>query len=237
MLAEELFRHGRLEMPTVPMPELQARAGWNDLATNRIAVVLSVILVLFYLKDIIRLTPPLLYALDRKRGSESLEYNVSTARIRNTVALVYTLPFCLAADRCGIYRPDFWNLIPQEWSCAALLAVMLAYFLFRASCYTVFRPKKMNTEVLATLRHSLYNYFIILVSIAVPVIGILPQFSVPDEVTRSVFIALTGLAFALALVRAWQILKSRRSALPTILYLCGLEILPAAAVVASAAFL
>ena len=95
----------------------------------------------------------------------------------------------------------------------------------------------MSAESLATLKHSLYNYFIALVSVAVPTIGILPLFSVREDIISTVFLALTGLAFAFATVRAWQILKSRRSPLPTILYLCGLEILPAAAVVASAVLL
>lgn len=237
MSTEDLFRQGRLEMPTSPLPEALSPADWNSLLTNRIAIVLSVALVLIYLKDIIRLVPPLLYALDRKRGSESLEYNVSTARMRNTVAFVYTLPFCLAADRCHMFRPRFWNLIPQEWSCAATLGVLLAYFLLRAVCYAVIHPKRMGAEMFATLRHSPYNYFIALVSIAVPLVGILPQFGIGDDVTRTVFLALTGLAYALAMMRSWQFLKNRRSALPTFLYLCGLEILPAAAVVASAVLL
>ncbi len=237
MLDGELFRQGRLEMSSAPLPELQTPAEWNDLLPNKIAIVLSVVLVLIYLKDIIRLIPPLLYALDRKRGGESLEYNVSAARMRNTVALIYTLPFCLIADYCGAYRPGFWSMVPPEWSSAATLGVMLAYFLLRRLCYAAIRPGKMNAESLATLKHSLYNYFIALVSVAVPTIGILPLFSVREDIIRTVFLALTGLAFAFATVRAWQILKSRRSPLPTILYLCGLEILPAAAVVASAVLL
>lgn len=237
MLDGELFRQGRLEMSSAPLPELQTPAEWNDLLPNKIAIVLSVVLVLIYLKDIIRLIPPLLYALDRKRGGESLEYNVSAARMRNTVALIYTLPFCLIADYCGAYRPGFWSMVPPEWSSAATLAVMLAYFLLRRLCYAAIRPGKMSAESLATLKHSLYNYFIALVSVAVPTIGILPLFSVREDIIRTVFLALTGLAFAFATVRAWQILKSRRSPLPTILYLCGLEILPAAAVVASAVLL
>lgn len=237
MLDGELFRQGRLEMSSAPLPELQTPAEWNDLLPNKIAIVLSVVLVLVYLKDIIRLIPPLLYALDRKRGGESLEYNVSAARMRNTVALIYTLPFCLIADYCGAYRPGFWSMVPPEWSSAATLGVMLAYFLLRRLCYAAIRPGKMSAESLATLKHSLYNYFIALVSVAVPTIGILPLFSVREDIIRTVFLALTGLAFAFATVRAWQILKSRRSPLPTILYLCGLEILPAAAVVASAVLL
>lgn len=237
MLDGELFRQGRLEMSTAPLPEFQTPAEWNDLLPNKIAIVLSVVLVLIYLKDIIRLIPPLLYALDRKRGGESLEYNVSAARMRNTVALIYTLPFCLIADYCGAYRPGFWSMVPPEWSSAATLGVMLAYFLLRRLCYAAIRPGKMSAESLATLKHSLYNYFIALVSVAVPTIGILPLFSVREDIISTVFLALTGLAFALAMVRAWQILKSRRSPLPTILYLCGLEILPAAAVVASAVLL
>lgn len=237
MLDGELFRQGRLEMSAAPLPELQTPAEWNDLLPNKIAIVLSVVLVLIYLKDIIRLIPPLLYALDRKRGGESLEYNVSAARMRNTVALIYTLPFCLIADYCGAYRPGFWSMVPPEWSSAATLGVMLAYFLLRRLCYAAIRPGKMSAESLATLKHSLYNYFIALVSVAVPTIGILPLFSVREDIISTVFLALTGLAFAFATVRAWQILKSRRSPLPTILYLCGLEILPAAAVVASAVLL
>ncbi len=237
MLDEELFRQGRLEMSSAPLPEFQTPAEWNDLLPNKIAIVLSVVLVLIYLKDIIRLIPPLLYALDRKRGGESLEYNVSAARMRNTVALIYTLPFCLIADYCGAYRPGFWSMVPPEWSSAATLGVMLAYFLLRRLCYAAIRPGKMSAESLATLKHSLYNYFIALVSVAVPTIGILPLFSVREDIISTVFLALTGLAFAFATVRAWQILKSRRSPLPTILYLCGLEILPAAAVVASAVLL
>lgn len=237
MLDGELFRQGRLEMSAAPLPELQSPVEWNDLLPNKIAIVLSVVLVLIYLKDIIRLIPPLLYALDRKRGGESLEYNVSAARMRNTVALIYTLPFCLIADYCGAYRPGFWSMVPPEWSSAATLGVMLAYFLLRRLCYAAIRPGKMSAESLATLKHSLYNYFIVLVSVAVPTIGILPLFSVREDIISTVFLALTGLAFAFATVRAWQILKSRRSPLPTILYLCGLEILPAAAVVASAVLL
>lgn len=237
MLDGELFRQGRLEMSSAPLPEFQTPAEWNNLLPNKIAIVLSVVLVLVYLKDIIRLIPPLLYALDRKRGGESLEYNVSAARMRNTVALIYTLPFCLIADYCGAYRPGFWSMVPPEWSSAATLGVMLAYFLLRRLCYAAIRPGKMSAESLATLKHSLYNYFIALVSVAVPTIGILPLFSVREDIISTVFLALTGLAFAFATVRAWQILKSRRSPLPTILYLCGLEILPAAAVVASAVLL
>ncbi len=237
MLDGELFRQGRLEMSTAPLPEFQTPAEWNDLLPNKIAIVLSVVLVLIYLKDIIRLIPPLLYALDRKRGGESLEYNVSAARMRNTVALIYTLPFCLIADYCGAYRPGFWSMVPPEWSSAATLGVMLAYFLLRRLCYAAIRPGKTSAESLATLKHSLYNYFIALVSVAIPTIGILPLFSVQEDIISTVFLALTGLAFAFATVRAWQILKSRRSPLPTILYLCGLEILPAAAVVASAVLL
>ena len=237
MLDGELFRQGRLEMSSAPLPEFQTPAEWNNLLPNKIAIVLSVVLVLVYLKDIIRLIPPLLYALDRKRGGESLEYNVSAARMRNTVALIYTLPFCLIADYCGAYRPGFWSMVPPEWSSAATLGVMLAYFLLRRLCYAAIRPGKMSAESLATLKHSLYNYFIALGSVAVPTIGILPLFSVREDIISTVFLALTGPAFAFATVRAWQILKSRRSPLPTILYLCGLEILPAAAVVASAVLL
>lgn len=237
MPVEDLFREGRLEMSATPLPGLDSPAEWSELLPNRIAVVLSVILLLVHLRDVIRLAPSLLYALDRKRGGESLEYNVSTARMRNTVALIFVLPFCLLADRYAIRHPAFWSLVMPAWSFAAVLGVMLIYFLLRLLCYRLMRPARLSPEEFSTIRCGFYNYFIALVAVAVPLIGILSRFGVCDGALKSVFLILTGLAFAFALSRAWQILRSGRSALTTFLYLCGLEILPAAAVAASAVFL
>ena len=237
MPVEDLFREGRLEMSAVPLPGLDSPAGWSELLPNRIAVVLSVILVLIFLKDIIRLAPSLFFALDRKRGGESLEYNVSISRMRNTVALIYVLPFCLLADRCAIRHPAFPGPGPAEWGFTAALGLMLIHFMFRMLSYRLMRPAKLSPEENSTIRCGFYNYFIALVTVAVPLIGILIRLGVCDEAAQSVFLILTCLAFAFALSRTWQILRGGRSALTTILYLCGLEILPAAAVAASAVFL
>ncbi len=237
MPVEDLFREGRLEMSAAPLPGLDSPAGWSELLPNRIAVVLSVILVLIFLKDIIRLAPSLLFALDRKRGGESLEYNVSISRMRNTVALIYVLPFCLLADRCAIRHPAFLGPGPAEWGFAAVLGLMLIHFLLRMLSYRLMRPAKLSSEEYSTIRCGFYNYFIALVTVAAPLIGILIRLGVCDEAVQSVFLILTCLAFAFALSRTWQILRGGRSALTTILYLCGLEILPAAAVAASAVFL
>ena len=163
---ESFFTQGRLEMSAVPLPGPQDAASWGELLPNRIGIVLSIILVLLNLKDIIRLFPTLVYALDRVRGSIGLEYNVSKARMRNDIALVLALPFCLLIDRYALYRPQFWAWIPPMWSGLATIGLVLAFIAAAAlpSCGAhsearsgqFFRPRPFSLQLLhrALLHHT-----------------------------------------------------------------------------------
>ena len=224
-------------MSAVPVQEAAQAMLWDDFLLNRVLVVAAVLIGIAGLRDLLRLLPELLYCFSRPRASVSLEYNTSVVRMRNTAALISILPFCLLADRFGLFRPELWSAVPEEWSAPATVGVFLAYLLLRTVCSALIRPPRLSGTAADAVRRSPWNYFILLTLLMLLTVGLLYIFRPSDTVVRITLYAETALFFLLSLLRSGQILASGFSGLTTILYLCGLELLPAAALAAYAVFL
>lgn len=237
MPPSDIFIQGKLEMSAVPMQEAAQAMLWDDFLLNRVLVVAAVLIGIAGLRDLLRLLPELLYCFSRPRASVSLEYNTSVVRMRNTAALISILPFCLLADRFGLFRPELWSAVPEEWSAPATVGVFLAYLLLRTVCSALIRPPRLSGTAADAVRRSPWNYFILLTLLMLLTVGLLYIFRPSDTVVRITLYAETALFFLLSLLRSGQILASGFSGLTTILYLCGLELLPAAALAACAVFL
>lgn len=237
MPPSDIFIQGKLEMSAVPVQEAAQTMLWNDFLLNRVLVVAAVLIGIAGLRDLLRLLPELLYCFSRPRASVSLEYNTSVVRMRNTAALISILPFCLLADRFGLFRPELWSAVPEEWSAPATVGVFLAYLLLRTVCSALIRLPRLSGTAADAVRRSPWNYFILLTLLMLLTVGLLYIFRPSDTVVRITLYAETALFFLLSLLRSGQILASGFSGLTTILYLCGLELLPAAALAAYAVFL
>lgn len=237
MPPSDIFIQGKLEMSAVPVQEAAQAMLWDDFLLNRVLVVAAVLIGIAGLRDLLRLLPELLYCFSRPRASVSLEYNTSVVRMRNTAALISILPFCLLADRFGLFRPELWSAVPEEWSAPATVGVFLAYLLLRTVCSALIRPPRLSGTAADAVRRSPWNYFILLTLLMLLTVGLLYIFRPSDTVVRITLYAETALFFLLSLLRSGQILASGFSGLATILYLCGLELLPAAALAACAVFL
>lgn len=237
MPPSDIFIQGKLEMSAVPVQEAAQAMLWNDFLLNRVLVVAAVLIGIAGLRDLLRLLPELLYCFSRPRASVSLEYNTSVVRMRNTAALISILPFCLLADRFGLFRPELWSAVPEEWSAPATVGVFLAYLLLRTVCSALIRPPRLSGTAADAVRRSPWNYFILLTLLMLLTVGLLYIFRPSDTVVRITLYAETALFFLLSLLRSGQILASGFSGLTTILYLCGLELLPAAVLAACAVFL
>ena len=233
---QEVFRSGRLAMSGSPATDLAGDAVWGDLLTNRILAVVAVVLLILGLSDLLRLTPHLLYSFDRSRGSADLEHSLGTARTRNLTALFFFLPFCLLLDRYALVRPRFWAAIPAQWSAPATLGLLVAWLLVRALCFALFHPRRLGSEQTATLKHLPYNYFILLAALTLITAGVCTVFRVPDGVVRTLLYWETGVIWLFTLVRSGQFLGANGMGFTTFLYLCGLEIIPAALMVAVVMF-
>lgn len=213
-------------MPVAPVPHEAASLVWGDSIVNRVAVLVTLILFLIELTDLIRLFPQLLRCVSRWKGNLELEHSVSMARTRNTVALVTSLVLVLVADRWMLPYSGLRARIPETWRVLFLAAAVGGYVLLRWLFYLATPFRSRINEFASCLRHSMYNYQILLSSLMLVTVLPLVAFGVPDASIRIVLLVETGLFTALYLIRSRQIFASRCSILATILYLCALEILP-----------
>ena len=212
----DIFIQGRLEMSSVPLPEAVQPLLWGDQTVNRILVAAAVLLSVAGLREMFRLLPELAYAFTR---------------------LVSVLPFCLIADRFGLFRPSFWELIPAEWSAAATVGVMFSYLLLRLLCGAMVHLPRVDASTDAAVRKGPWSHFILMTILMLATVGLLGVCGVPDSVLRPILYCEMLLSYLLSLLRTGQILAGSFSVLTTILYLCALEFLPTAAMAACAVFL
>lgn len=230
-MVADIFRSGRLMLPQEPLEESIKITGWGDILTNKILVVLSVVLLLVFLLDIIRFLPTASYCLKRAKGSINLEHSLSEAKNRNSLALLFILPFCLIIDRVGLISRDY---IQATWSVFSVMGLLTAYCLVRLLAYTLCYPRKKTSADTAIAAHrAIFTFFIVLTEILLITMGILSLFHAEIELSRKVVLWEITVLYALAFLRTGQILAVDCNGFSTILYLCGLEVVPTGLLVAS----
>ena len=235
-MISDIFTSGTLEMASTPVPIPVEAAQWGTFTVNRIAITVAVLLLVADLADIIGLMPHLKECFFRARGNLGLEHNVRDARSRNLCALICTLPFCLVADRYSLFRPEIFEGIGLGWSLAVTFGVLMTTFLLHLLSKALMRPPRMDSEEYTAAHCCSWTYFIIFCAIMLLAVGIMNLAGASDALIRNVLYALAAIFYLLSLRRCRQILSFRMGGLSTILYLCGLKILPMAPAMVLALF-
>ena len=151
------------------------------------------------------------------RGNLRLEASVPRTRVRDLSCGVTVLPLALIFLRYDI----------------APLVFVLAWWLLRRILTQVFHPNGKGLQNYDAAGRSGMNYFILYGLLLLPVVGAMWVFRVPDLPFRVVIFAMSGLFYLLFLVRKSQFLQSIFRPLTVFLYLCALEIIPSALLVAA----
>lgn len=230
-MIDGIFKGGSLELPANPEQAVRAVTAWGDFLPNSILTVVAVLIIVAAMPMYLRLAPVINNCMIRRKANTDLEHSMSLARQRNLCALLYVLPFCLVADRFRLFNPGFWTNIPEMWSSLATLGVFLIFCLLRALFFFMLRPP-VHQEAADTIHHLPYNFFIRLTSIMLATVGISTLLPLSEAVVRSVLLWETAVFFLLSIIRTSYFLSQHCSGLATISYLCALEILPAAVLVA-----
>ena len=228
---------GTLHLPT-ERPATIAAAGWMDIPEHAWMLIGAAAIILILLPEIYKLLPAMTGCLVRSRGNIEVEHSVSTARLRNTCARYLSIMFMLAADRYCLYNAGFLAPWSEPWlRLGEIAAVLVAYNSLRLIMHALvlgLRRVKFNHEIVLTLRRGIYNYFICFVLLMLFSLCILYVFGASDATVRwCIWLELT-LLWLLAVVRETQILRANCGGLTTFLYLCGLELIPVAALIVSA---
>ena len=234
-MLQSVFKSGKLLLESTAPEEAAASAEAYPWLMHGLVVVF-VILAIVTLRRFLQLVPYLADSIFRMRGSVALERSVRVSHDRNLIAAVLTIPAVLVCYRYRLYDPSFLSGLDPNLRMAGMVGVFAAYLLLRSLIYLWVRPRR-RSDSFRMARRLVYTYFIFLMLLVLLTLGVLWLVGVEDATMRLVLLAETGLVFVLVLYRCAQILWLSCNHLRTFLYLCALEILPAALLVISAVVL
>ena len=200
-------------------------------------MVVFVALALALLPTFFHFAPYLADAVFRARGSEALEFSVRVTRDRNMFAYVLLIPAVLIMSRYRLYDPLFMQQIGDKgWYLLACVGVLAAYLLVRLIIYLFLKPRR-HYEYFRLAHRAIYTFFILLMLVALPALGLLTVVDANDVIIRSVMYVLLVVVYFVFIIRKAQILSLTCNGLRTFLYLCALEFIPTAALIVSAVVL
>ena len=133
---------------------------------------------------------------------------------------------CLIADRWELVNPSFKMRLNPELHLLLTSGMVAGTLILRQLLYLASKFRSRTSEYAQTLRHTLYNYLILLTSVMLLTVLLLVALRVEDSVIRMVLYVECIVFYLVHLIYTGQILRSRCGTLATILYLCALEILP-----------
>lgn len=231
---ETPFKSGELLMEQTPS-QPETLVGGTPLLPS-ILVTAFVILALLELRNFLHVAPFLWDSVFRARGSVALENNVRVARERNQLTLILMIPAILFIYRYRLYDARFVQRLTDDWRLVAVAGVFLGYLLLRTVMYLFLKPRRRADNFRVAHRAG-YTFFILLMLLAIAGVTILYFFRANDFIIKSFLYILSGIAYLVFLIRKTQILSISCNPLLTFLYLCGLEILPTGALIATAVLL
>ena len=229
------FLRGTLEMPqSIADAAIQTNFVWDGVLMNRILAIACIILGIVVIADTVQIFPRLMDCIARWRACISLEHSVGDARARNTASIVAIFAIGLLTSRYCMYGPSFLFMIP-EWSMTLIcLGVACAFFLLRLILFLLLKFNSIRGDERRAVLHSCATFSIPTCVFMLFTTVILGVFRTPDGGIRLVLMLELGLGWMISFVKTGQLIGSHYSGFTTFLYLCALEIIPAAAVVVSA---
>ena len=172
----------------------------------------------------------------RARGSNALENSVKVSRDRNLVAAVFLIPAVLLIYRYRLYDPGFLQGLDPNSRLLVVAGVFGGYLLLRFLLYLWARPRRRYDDYQMAYRAG-YTFFILLMMLSLVTVGILWLLHSSDLTVKTFLLVEAAVVYFLYLIRRGQILSTSCKPLTTFLYLCGLELLPTAALVLTAVIL
>ena len=218
------FPNGRLWMSDEPLETLVREASWAQDPVHSVVALLAIVLLIIFMRDYFILWTPVMRCMVRAKANVEMEHSIQLARTRNRAALLMLLPMWLIAERFSIISERMW----------LSLAIMLGYLVLKRLAAEIALPRKLSAEARLAVRRALYTYGIVLAFVMMMTVGLWMLVRWDAGAMMWVIVAEAGATLLLSMVREGEILSATYHPLVSFLYLCALEIVPAAGLVAAA---
>ncbi|MBQ3881301.1 MAG: DUF4271 domain-containing protein [Bacteroidales bacterium] len=228
------FFSGRLLLPTHGADTAITSLSWADSPINWGLITVFTILFILYLKRIVELLPYFVGGIGRWKAIVNLEDSMGRMRDRNGVAVIMIIPFCLACSYADLLPFKFLSGLSPGLRTAGAAGIFVGFFLLRAILIEIVGNGNASRDYFQISNRSAYDFFILGTLILILALGIMSFIGVDNGVMKRVSYYILGFFILVNMVRRTQILSNGCNQFTAILYLCALEILPLAILVAAA---
>lgn len=233
----DALARGVLELATMPTDIPPAvDPTWRSNPLNAAAVLAFTFWMMLNIRALIHIIPPLADCLARWKGSVNLDKSIKLSRERNTAARILFLCGGLLASRYGLLRSGLIDGLPEIWQTPAIFGVLITYALLRRIIFEIMVRHVRKRELFTAGHTASYNFGIWIAITMLLTTGIGSILKLQDSEMRGIMTGICAFFYILYLIRKMQIFNSGYHKLLSFLYLCGLELLPTAALVAAAVF-
>lgn len=217
------FPNGALWLSLEPIRGTVSSPAWGHDLLHSSLLIASMVLIVVFLRDFFIVGVPVLRCMDTYKYNLELEHNIQLSRTRNRAAGLVFLPLWLVADRFCVLNESIWY--------SGL--ILVGYLLLRRIMSGVLPLHKVGSECRNALRRMLYTFSIPLCVAVLLVVGVNAFAGWSDGTMKTIIIVIFGLSLTLVMVQEFRILNLRYHPFVSFLYLCGLEFVPASALVAA----
>ena len=216
------FPGGKLWMSDEPLEAIAREASWSQDPVHSVIALAAIVLLIVFMRDYFILWTPISRCLFRAKANIEIEHSIQLARTRNRAALLMMLPMWLIAERFSLLSERMW----------LSLAIMLGYLVVKRLVAELLPPRRLPAEARLAVRRALYTYGIVFAFVLMLTVGLWLLIRWDETAMPWVVGIEAGAILLLSMIREGEILSTAYHPLVSFLYLCALELIPAAGLVA-----
>lgn len=205
--------------------------------TTTVAASLSILCMLLSLKPLYVMMPTFIASLHRTKVCLEMEFSRSMQMTRNRLCLGLVLPISTVVWHFRLYDPQFFGYLGPALRLAAIIVIVLLFWVMRTSIAKALRVRKIKIEIYEAGCNFDLTAFILTSLILMTEGLVLALCGAPMELARIILLCTCAATYFIFLLRKTQIFASDCPLYSAILYLCALEVLPTGILVATALFL
>lgn len=229
----DAFQTGDLLMLTKPVSVSDIVMGWGDFPVNRFFMVFCAIDIILFLNRFVSILPYIVGGVFNLKKIISLEDSVRLARDRGIAAFISTLIMILAVSRYNIYNPEYFNFIPTSFHILGIVGIGLLFFMLRCLMIFICTPGHISSGKYKIANKAIFNFIIYTAGVVVGIVALGHLFNISPIIIKNLIIIQIVISYIIFIVRKVQIIEKDSGYIIAILYLCGVEILPAILLVVS----
>ncbi len=196
--------------------------------TLTVAAGVSALALIPALTRLVSIFPELWESLFRTGVCIRIEDNKKVQRSRDGIFLLLQIPAFTLIWWTSLYSPDWLTGLDAPFRLLAVAGVFILYEALRAILQKCIPHGKFSAKIYDAASGCPRSSAIVLFAVLFVTAPVLDAVGVPSETRNIIMLCLTGISYAVLLVRRFQIFASGSNYLTAILYLCALEILPTA---------